>query len=147
MSALFAKLQADLNVARKAQDKARTLVIGTTISEAKNRKIELRRDLTDDDVLDVIQKSVKRRRESIELFLQGGRDELAAREQGEIDLLSAYLPAAASDEELRAAVVASISGGATAIGAVMGAVLPKFKGRADGSQISAIAREELAKRG
>ena len=143
---LFDILQADLNAARKAQDKPRVLLLGTIYSDAKNRKIELRRELTDDEVIDVLRKGIKRRKESIEMYA-GKRDDLAEKERAEVTLLEAYLPAGVSDDELRAAVRAAISGGATQIGAVMGKVLPQFKGRAEGSTISAIAREELAKQG
>lgn len=141
---LFDRLQADLNAARKAQDKARVLVLGTIFSDAKNRKIELRRDLADDEVVDVLRKGIKRRRESIEMYT-GKRDDLAAKERDEVAILEAYLPPAVSDEELRVAVRAAIAGGATQIGAVMGRVLPQFKGRAEGSTINAIAREELSR--
>lgn len=142
---LFDILQADLNAARKAQDKPRVLLLGTIFSDAKNRKIELRRDLTDDEVIDVLRKGIKRRRESIEMYA-GKRDDLAAKERDEVAILEAYLPAAVSDAELRAAVIAAIEGGATQIGAVMGKVLPQFKGRAEGSAINTIAREELARK-
>lgn len=143
---LFDTLQSDLNAARKAQDKPGVLVLGTIFSDAKNRKIELRRDLTDDEVVDVLRKGIKRRRESIEMYA-GKREDLAEKERSEVALLERYLPAAVSDEELRAAVRAAISAGATQIGAVMGKVLPQFKGRAEGSAINAIAREELARTG
>ena len=143
---LYDTLQADLNAARKAQDKARVLVLGTIFSDTKNKKIEVRRDLTDDEVVDVIRKGIKRRRESIEMYA-GKRDDLADKERGEVTVLEAYLPASVSDDELRAAVRAAIAGGAAQIGAVMGKVLPQFKGRADGSTINAIAREELSKQG
>src|SRR6476620_6180994 len=143
---LFDTLQNDLNAARKAQDKARTLVLSTIFSDAKNKKIELRRDLTDEDVVDVLRKGIKRRRESIEMYA-GKRDDLADKEREEVTVLEAYLPAAVSDDELRVAVRAAIAAGASQIGAVMGKVLPQFKGRAEGSAINAIAREELAKRG
>jgi len=142
--ALFDTLQNDLNAARKAQDKPRTLVLGTIFSDAKNRKIELRRDLTDEEVVEVLRKGIKRRRESIEMYA-GKRDDLAEKERAEVAILETYLPAAVSDDELRAAVRAAIAGGATQIGAVMGKVLPQFKGRAEGSTINAIAREELSK--
>ena len=143
---LFDTLQADLNAARKAQDKPRVLVLGTIFSDAKNRKIELRRDLTDDEVVDVLRKGIKRRRESI-VMDAGKRDDLAEKERSEVAVLEAYLPASVSDDELRTAVRAAIAAGATQIGAVMGKVLPQFKGRAEGSTINAIAREELAKQG
>ena len=145
MSELLAKLQSDLNTARKAHDKAAVLVLGTTVSEVKNREIELRRPVTDDDALEVLRRGIKKRRESIEMYDKGGRAELAAKERDEVVLLERYLPAQVSADELRAAVRAAIAGGAANVGAVMGKVMPQFKGRADGSQINAIAREELAK--
>ncbi|MDQ6886379.1 MAG: GatB/YqeY domain-containing protein [Gemmatimonadota bacterium] len=145
MSDLFARLQNDLNAARKSQDKPGTLLLSTVLSEAKNRKIELRRELTDDDVQDVLRKAIKRRRESIEAYEKGGRQDLVDKERSELSALEAYLPAQVGDDELRAAVQAAIAGGAKAIGAVMGKVLPQFKGRADGGRINAIAREELGK--
>ena len=147
MSELLARLQGDLNSARKSQDKAGTLLLGTVLSEIKNKKIELRRDPTDADVIDVLRKSIKKRRESIELYQKGNRPELAQKESAEAAALEKYLPAQVSDDEIRAAVKAAIAGGATQIGAVMGRVLPQFKGRAEGSTINAIAREELASKG
>jgi uncharacterized protein len=147
MSELFSKIQNDLNAARKAQDKARTLVLGTVLSEVKNREIELRRDLTNEDVTEVLQKSIKKRRESIELFTKANREDLAAKERAEVETLDAYLPAQATDDDLRAAVRAAIAAGANNVGGVMGKVLPQFKGRAEGSRLSAITREELGKAG
>ncbi len=145
MSELLARLQGDLNSARKSQDKAGTLLLGTVLSEVKNKKIELRRDPTDADVIDVLRKSIKKRRESIEMYEKGNRPELAQKESAEAAALEKYLPAQVSDDEIRTAVKAAIAGGAKQIGAVMGKVLPQFKGRAEGSTINAIAREELAK--
>lgn len=145
MAGLFARLQSDLTASRKAGDKARTLVLGTIIADAKNREIELRRALEDDDVVDVLRRGIKRRRESIDLYVKGAREELAEKERVEVRVLEEYLPAGVSADELRAAVRAAISGGATSIGAVMGKVMPQFKGRAEGGTISAIAKEELSK--
>ena len=145
MAALLDKLQADLNAARKGGDKARTLLLGTIIADVKNREIEVRRDLTDDDVIEVLRRGIKRRRESIDMYGKGNRQDLADKEREEVDMLSTYLPAAVSDDELRAAVRAAIEGGARNIGAVMGRVMPQFKGRAEGGTISAIAKEELSK--
>lgn len=144
MSQLLARLQADLTTARKAQDKTATLVVGTLLSEVKNRRIELQRDLTDEDVVDAVRKAMKKRRESVEMYTKAARVDLAAKEQAEADSLAVYLPPQVDPEELRAAVRAAIADGKTTIGAVMGAVLPKFKGRAEGGEINAIAREELA---
>jgi uncharacterized protein YqeY len=145
MPALSDRLQADLNTARKSGDKARTLLLGTVLADVRNREIELRRDLTDEDITDVLRRGIKKRRESIEMFDKGGRNDLAEKERLEVEMLSAYMPAAVSDDELRAAVRAAIAGGAKNIGAVMGKVMPQFKGRAEGGTISAIAKEELSK--
>jgi len=144
---LLARLQGDLNTARKAQDKPGTLLLSTVLSEIKNKKIELRREPGDIEVIDVLRKSIKKRRESIEMYGKGGRQDLADKEAAEAAALEKYLPAQVPDEELRAAVRAAIAGGATQIGAVMGKVLPQFKGRAEGGAINAIAREELGKQG
>ena len=147
MSELLARLQGDLNASRKAQDKSATLLLGTVISEVKNRRIELKRDPVDAEVVDVLRKAIKKRRESVEMYDKAGRTDLADKERSEASALETYLPPAVSDEELRAAVKAAIAGGATQIGAVMGKVLPQFKGRAEGGTINAIAREELGKQG
>ena len=147
MSELFARLQGDLNASRKAQDKSATLLLGTVLSEVKNRKIELRRDPDDNDVVDVLRKAIKKRRESIEMYDKAGRGDLADKERAEAAALEKYLPPAPSDDEIRAAVRAAIEGGAPNIGAIMGKVLPQFKGRAEGGTINAIAREELGKQG
>ena len=147
MPQLLARLQGDLNAARKAQDKAQVTLLGTIISDARNREIELKRDLTDDDVVDTLRKGIKKRRESIEMFDKGGRADLAASERVEVELLGKYLPAAVGDDEIRAAVQAAIAGGANNVGAVMGKVMGQFKGRAEGGTINAIVREELAAKG
>ena len=146
MTQLLARIQADLTAARKAQDKAKVLLLGTIIADIRNREIELKRDLTDDDVIDVLRRGIKRRRESIEMYEKGGRADLVATERSEVDALTAYLPAGVSMDEIRAAVVAAIEGGATNVGAVMGKVMSQFKGRAEGGTINAIVREELAAR-
>src|SRR4051812_6311717 len=144
MSALQARLQAELTSSRKAQDKAATLLLGTTLSEVKNRSIELKRDLGDDDVVEVIRRGIKKRRESIELYEKAGRNELADKERNEVTMLERYLPAQISPDEIRAAVRAAIAAGANNVGAVMGKVMPQFKGKAEGGVINAIVREELA---
>lgn len=143
MSELAARFQGELNVARKAQDKNNVLLLGTVLSDIKNREIELKRALVDEDVVEVLRKAIKRRRESAEMYEQGGRGELAAAEKREADTLGVWLPAAPSDDEVRAAVRAAVASGAKNIGAVMGKVMPAFKGRLDGSVINRIAREEL----
>jgi len=145
VSELIARLQTDLNASRRAQDKAGTLLLGTILADIKNRRIELMRDLTDDDAREVLRKGIKRRREAIEMYDKANRTDLASRERDEVTRLESYLPAAIGDDEIRVAVRAAIASGATTIGALMGKVMPQFKGRADGSAINRIAREELPK--
>ena len=142
---LLARLQTDQASARRAQEKERVLLLGMVISEIWNREIEVRRDLTEDDVIEVIRKAIKRRRESVEMYRTAGRTDLADREQQELTLLDAYLPAQLDPEIIRAAVREVIAGGAANAGAVMGKVMPRFKGQADGTVISAIVRDELAR--
>lgn len=146
MTPLLARLQDDMTTARKAQDKARVLLLGTIIADARNREIELKRELQEADVVDVLRRGIKRRRESIEMYEKGQREDLAAIERAEVASLGAYMPAETSPDEIRAAVAAAIDGGATNIGAVMGKVMAQFKGRAEGGTINAIVREELATR-
>ena len=146
MADLTDRLTADLAAARKGGDKQTTLVLGTILADVKNRRIELRRDPSDDEVVDVLRKGIKRRRESVDMYAKGGRPELAAKEADEIAVLERYLPPAVEEGEIRAAVEAAVASGAGQIGAVMGRVLPQFKGRVEGSVINRIAREVLAAR-
>jgi uncharacterized protein len=145
MATLLGRIQADLNAARKAQDRALVLVLGTALSEIKNRQLELARDATDEESVEVIRKGIKRRRESAEMYTSAGRGDLADKERAELEVLERYLPPQVSEEEIRAAVRAAIAGGAANVGAVMGKVMPQFKGRAEGGTINAVVRDELAK--
>ena len=142
---LLARLQGDQATARREQQKDRVMLLGMIVSEVKNREIELRRELTDDDVIDVIRKGIKKRRESVEMYAKGGRSDLQEKEQDEVTLLEVYLPAPVDPAEVRAAVQDAVASGAANVGAVMARVMPAFKGRVDGSVINAIAREELAR--
>ena len=143
MSDLLERVQAAMTASRKAQAKGRTLVLGTVLANLKNREIELKHALSDEDVVDVLRRAVKTRRESIEQYDKAGRLDLSAVEQGEITVLEEYLPADVDPEEIRAAVRIAIAGGAADIGKVMGQVMPAFRGRADGKVINQIVREEL----
>lgn len=143
MSSLAERLQGALNQARKAQDKDRTLVLSTILANLKNRQIELQHDLADDEVVEVLRKGIKTRRESVEQYSAANRPELADKELAQIRVLEEFLPPAADPADIRAAVRAAIAGGAKDVGKVMGAVMPQFKGRADGKLINQIAREEL----
>jgi len=141
---LTERLRAAMNQARKQRDQARTLLLSTILSDVQNREIELSHPASDDEAAEVLRRGVKRRRESVEAYTKGGRNDLAATEQAEITILEEYLPAAVPPEEIRAAVREAIAGGAADMGKVMGVVMPRFKGRADGKVINQIVREELA---
>jgi len=143
VSNLADDLQTALTAARKAQNKDRTQLLGTVLAALKNRALEQNRALTNEDVLEVLQKGVKMRRESVEQYVKGGREDLAEQERAEIRIIEEFLPPAADPEEIRAAVREAIAGGAADIGRVMGQVVPRFKGRADGRLIQQIAKSEL----
>jgi uncharacterized protein len=138
-------LQAALTAARKAQQKDRTLVLGTILANLKNREIELKRELTDADAVDVIRRGIKTRRESVEQYTAGNRPDLADKELAQVRILEEFLPPEASPEDIRQAVRAAMASGAADVGKVMAAVVPAFRGRADGKVINQIAREELQK--
>jgi hypothetical protein len=130
--------------ARKDRDTARTLLYSTLLADIGNREIELGHALSEAEGLEVVQKAIKRRRESIESYRAGGRADLADREAFELGELERYLPPPVPESEIRTAIAAAVAGGAANLGAVMGKVMPQFKGRADGSLINRIAREVLA---
>ena len=136
-------LRAAMNAARKAQDKDRTLVLGTILANLRNREIDLRHPATDEETVEVLRKGIKLRREAVEQFTTAGRTDLAAVEQAQIAVLEEFLPPAVDPEEIRAAVRAAIAGGAKELGKVMGQVLPKYKGRVDGMVVNHFDREEL----
>ncbi len=138
------RLRTAMNEARKQRDQARTLLLSTILSDLKNRELELNHPASDDEAAEVVRRGIKRRRESVEVYEKAGRSDRAATESAEIRILESFLPANMPPEEIRAAVREAIAGGATDMGKVMGAVMPRFKGRADGKLVNQIVREELA---
>jgi uncharacterized protein YqeY len=138
------RLRAAMNEARKQRDQARTLLLSTIISEVKNKEIEVKHPLSDDETVEVLRRGIKKRRESVEVYEKAGRTDMAATEAAEIKALEAYLPASLPPDEIRAAVREAIAGGASDLGKVMGAVMPRLKGKADGKLINQIVREELS---
>jgi len=138
------RLQAELNEARKARDKLRILVLSTTLSDLRNREIELGKEVDEAEVLSVLTKAMKRRKEAADQFRAAGREELAGKETAEAEILSAYLPEGLSEEKVREMVREILSGGATEMGPVMGQLMPRLRGRFDGKEANRIVREELA---
>lgn len=142
-SALKERLRGDLNAARRERDKHRTLLLTTTLSELRNREIELGREATDADVVEVVGRAIKRRKEAAEQIRAGGRLDLAEKEEQEASLLSGYLPPPLDEASVRAMIREAIAGGANNVGAVMSAIMPRVKGSFDGREANRIAREEL----
>ena len=140
---LSADIRNDLNTARRERDKLRTTVLTTMLSEIRNREIEVQHELTDEEVVEVVNRQIKRRREAAEQMRGGGREELAQKEEREAEILVGYLPPQMSEGDARAIVREAIADGADNVGAVMKAIMPKLKGRLDGRETNRIVREEL----
>ena len=146
---LTEQLQADMKTAMRDGDAHRRDTLRMAIAAVQNAAKDKRDDLTDEEALAVLTKQVKSRRESIKAYTDAGRDDLAAKEQAEIDVLGPYLPEQLGEDEIRVLVAEAIeSTGASSskdMGRVMGALMPKVKGRADGKLVSGIVNAELAK--
>ncbi len=141
------KLQSDLKDAQLARDENRVSTLRLLISEIKNAEIDKGEPLSDEDVISVVQKEVKKRKEAALGFRSGGREEQAQKEEKEAQILQAYLPAQLSEEELAKIVdEAIVQTGASTIqdmGKVIGVVMGKVKGQAEGSAVSSIVKAKL----
>ncbi|HMH82120.1 MAG TPA: GatB/YqeY domain-containing protein [Gemmatimonadales bacterium] len=144
MASLPERLRAAMNQARKHRDQARTLLLSTILADLKNREFELQHPVSDDETAEVLRRGIRRRREAAEQYTAVGRLDRAEAELGEVKALEEFLPAAVDPEEIRRAVRETIAAGTKDLGKVMGQVMPKFKGRADGKLVNQIVREELA---
>ena len=143
------QITADLTAAMKAQDAPRTSTLRMAKAAIQNREIEKGGVLDDDDMIKLLRSMVKQRRDSIEQFEKGGRQDLADKEKAEIEIIEAYLPQAASDAEIEAAVNEAISETGAAslkdMGKVMKAAQSRLAGRnADGRVISQIVKTKLS---
>jgi uncharacterized protein YqeY len=140
------QIGADLKDAMRARDQVRLDTLRSVLSAFNYRRIEAGTDLSDADQLAVVQKLVKQRSDSIEQFAKAGRDELAAKETREREILQSYLPAQKSADEIRAVVrdaLAALPPDGRNQGAVMKAVMPQLKGLADGNAIRQVVADEL----
>jgi len=142
------KVGQDLLAHMKSGDSLRLSVVRLLRTRLKETQIEKRRDLTDEEGYKVVMSEVSKRKEAVELFKKGGREDLASRELKEIEVLETYLPPKLSEDEVKVIVAESIKeAGASApgdLGKVMKVVMPKVTGRAEGSLINRIVRELLA---
>ena len=145
---LYERLQGALTSAIRARDELRRETLRMAIAAAYNEQKAARRPLTDDEVIAVLARELKRRRESIEAFRAGGREDRAAREEAEAAVVAEFLPRPLSQEELREMVRAAIAetGASTPrdLGRVMGVLVPRTRGRAEGRTVSEMVARELA---
>ncbi len=147
--ALREQINDDLKAAMRGGDAARRDTIRLLLAALKQREVDERKALTDADVLGIIEKMIKQRRDSIAQFEQGGRQDLADKEKQELALLQAYMPQALGEGEITAAVAAAIAetgaAGPADMGKVMAVLKPKLAGRADMSKVSATVKAQLTK--
>jgi uncharacterized protein len=145
---LIARLEEELTAAMKERDAPRRDALRLILSSLRSAEKELQRPLHDDEELQVLQRERKRRLESIEAFETAGRDEQAAKEQSELEVLEEFMPEPLSEDDLEQIVDDAIAEvGATSmrdLGRVMADVMPQIAGRADGSAVSQLVREKLA---
>jgi len=144
------RLAEDLKAALKGGDRLRTSVLRLLCALIKNREIEKRGELDDSEILQAVIASCKLRKEAIEQYAKGGRDDLAAKEEAEFKLLEAYLPPPLSPEELRKkieeALAASQASSLKDMGKVMALLMPEIAGRADGKVVSQMVKDALSRR-
>lgn len=141
----------DFNASMKSGDNITRDTLRLLNSDIKNKEIELRKKLNEDEIVSVIKSSIKKRRDSIEQFTKGGREDLVSQEEKELEILKKYMPEQMGEEEIKAIVQDVIkkskSIGASDFGKVMKEVMQRAKGTADGKMASEIVREELRKVG
>ena len=148
--ALQERVATALVAAMKAREAVRVSTLRMVRAALQNREIDKRAPLADDDVLQVLATQAKQRRESIEQYRAGGREDLVAKEAAELVILQQFLPEGLGVEELRTAVEAAVdevgAGGPKDMGRVMGVLMPGLRGRADGGAVNRLVRETLARR-
>ena len=144
---LKAKITEDMKAAMRARETARLSAIRLLLAAMKQKEVDERVELADADIVGIIDKMIKQRRESIAQFEAGGRAELAAAERAEIEVLQSYLPQRLSESEIDALIDAAIANagatGMAAMGKVMAALKPQLAGRADMTQVSARVKSRL----
>jgi len=143
------KITDDMKAAMRAKESARLGTIRLLTSAIKQKEVDERIELTDEQILAVIEKMIKQRKDSITQFEAGGRQDLADIEKSELVILSAYMPAALSDAEVHAEVSAAVAAvgaaGPQDMGKVMGVLKPKLAGRADMTAVSGMVKAALTK--
>jgi len=147
--ALPDQIQADLTAAMKARDKAATAALRGVVAAIRNARVAEGQtgELSDEQTMELLTREAKKRTEAAEAFADAGRDEQAAAERAELEVIRRYLPAELDEGELQAIVDQTVeetgASGPEDFGRVMGAVMPRVKGRADGKRVNALVRERL----
>jgi len=135
--------------ALKNGNSQKRMVLGMVLAAIKNKEIEKRSELNDDDVVVVVSSEIKKRKDSVEQYQKGGRPELAEGEKKESEILMAYMPKQMSEDEVKSEVKKAIvqigAKDMKEMGKVIGAVMAKIKGKADGQMVSRLVKEELSK--
>ena len=150
MAELKERLRADLNAAMRARDQVRMRTLRMALSSITNEEVAgaSARQLSDEEVMKVLTREARKRREAAEAFGAAGRDDQAAAERAEGEVLAGYLPAQLSDDELSALVAAAIAetgaAGVRGMGQVMKTLTPQIAGRADGARVAAEVRRRLS---
>ena len=143
------RLDDDLKAAMKSSDSLKTSVLRMIKAAIKNKQVEKRKDLSDEEIISVLSTLTKQRRESIDLFSKGGREELAEKERQELAMLQLYLPGQLSPEDLDRIIMEAINEssaeGVKDIGKVMRLIMPRVQGAADGKVVNQRVRELLEK--
>ncbi|MCS0582034.1 GatB/YqeY domain-containing protein [Massilia pinisoli] len=138
----------DMKAAMRAKDSERLSTIRLLIAEIKRKEVDERVEVDDAQVVAIVEKMIKQRKDSITQFENGGRQDLADKEKSELAVLSTYMPAGLSDEEVAAEVAAAVAASGAAgpqdMGKVMGILKPKLAGRADMTAVSAQVKKALA---
>ncbi|GFN30333.1 GatB/YqeY domain-containing protein [Paenibacillus xylaniclasticus] len=141
------RLNDDMKQAMKNQDKFKLTTIRMIRSSIKNAEIDLKRSLEDSEVLDILSREIKQRKDSLQEFKKAGRDDLAKDVAAEIEIIGVYLPEQLTEEEIKSIVLQTIQEtGASSkaeMGKVMSALMPKVKGRADGKLVNTIVQQSL----
>ncbi|MBL0388358.1 GatB/YqeY domain-containing protein [Tumebacillus sp. ITR2] len=144
---LTERLTNDMKQAMKDKDKVRLSVIRMIRTAMKNLEINEQRELSDEDVINVMNRELKQRRDSLQAFEAGGRQDLVEEATAEIQVLMDYLPQQLTEDEIRAIVQETIAATGAAskadMGKLMGALMPKVKGRADGKLVNQVVTQEL----
>ena len=147
MSTPQERLQGDLKEALKAKEKERLGTLRMLLTELKNEQIKTGTEIDEEGFIQLVRRAIKQRQDAASQYHEGGREELAAKEEREAEILGAYLPAQASEEEVRAAIEALVAEqgleGPKAIGVIMKAMMAHFGSKSDGRTINTIAREIL----